>query len=587
LIWPTRLRTPARDQLARILASPEFIASHRLHDFLSYIVEETLAERGNRIKAYAIAISVFGRGQDFDKHNDPVVRIGAGSLRRALERYFLTAGTADEIVITIPKGGYQPQFEVRVKAAPAASMPDDPQPLVTPQRPGSGRTNDAWTRVRLAVVGVFALSLASVAVYGLTQQRLSPSTSLDPTNSLGPTLSIRPFAQISTSEESARYANGIKDELITQLARFKELTVLEQEPPRSQSLSGSDTGIRGQFGAQYALEGSVRIRARNLRVLVRLLDSATTQVLWSQSYDKDLGETGDIDTAIASDVATAVGQPYGALFNNTPRQVSSQRPEKALGGECLSRFYRYRKVLDQVEHARARDCMEQTTRRFPSDATGWAMLAYLYLDEDRFDLNRKSGAPPGKVRAREAAERAVQLDQSNVRALQSLMTVLFFAQEPAAALQLGKRALTLNPNDTELLAEVGSRVAQAGDWERGGGMMERAVFESPGLSGLFVGLIAQAAYMQGNDTKAVEWIRRTDLKQFSIYHFIAALIFARAGLEVEATASRSAFLKMRPRFFDNFEAELAMRNFNARDRVILTEGAKQAGFPVAATKNDG
>jgi adenylate cyclase len=81
----------------------------------------------------------------------------------------------------------------------------------------------------------------------------------------------------------------------------------------------------------------------------------------------------------------------------------------------------------------------------------------------------------------------------------------------------------------------------------------------------------------------VEWIRRADLKQFWIFHFVAALIFARAGLEADASVSRTVFLKMRPRFFDNFDAELAMRNFNARDRAILTNGAKQAGFPVPAS----
>ena len=93
--------------------SADFDATGREHRFLSYVVEETLAGRGDRIKAYSIAVEVFGRDVSFDPQTDPIVRIEAGHLRRALERYYLTAGQADPILITIPKGGYVPTFSLR------------------------------------------------------------------------------------------------------------------------------------------------------------------------------------------------------------------------------------------------------------------------------------------------------------------------------------------------------------------------------------------------------------------------------------------------------------------------------------------
>ena len=92
-------------QIALILNSADFDATGREHRFLSHVVEETLSGRGDRIKAYSIAVEVFGRGESFDPQTDPIVRIEAGHLRRALERYYLTAGHADPILITIPKGG--------------------------------------------------------------------------------------------------------------------------------------------------------------------------------------------------------------------------------------------------------------------------------------------------------------------------------------------------------------------------------------------------------------------------------------------------------------------------------------------------
>ena len=97
-------------QLERILASPDFDVPERARTFLNYVVTESLSGRADRIKAYTIAVEVFGRGATFDPQSDPVVRIEAGRVRRGLERYYLTAGSSDPIVITIPKGSYAPAF---------------------------------------------------------------------------------------------------------------------------------------------------------------------------------------------------------------------------------------------------------------------------------------------------------------------------------------------------------------------------------------------------------------------------------------------------------------------------------------------
>ena len=86
-------RHAIREQLGRILASPEFHATDKMRGFLRFVVEEKLAGRSHRLKGYTVAVEVFGRGEDFDAANDPIVRIQAGRLRRALERYYLVAST--------------------------------------------------------------------------------------------------------------------------------------------------------------------------------------------------------------------------------------------------------------------------------------------------------------------------------------------------------------------------------------------------------------------------------------------------------------------------------------------------------------
>jgi len=99
-----------RVQLERILASDAFDAPPRNRNFLRYVVDETLAGRAGRIKAYSVALEVFRRPSDFDAQIDPVVRIAAARLRRSLERYYLIAGQSDRVRIDLPKGGYVPSF---------------------------------------------------------------------------------------------------------------------------------------------------------------------------------------------------------------------------------------------------------------------------------------------------------------------------------------------------------------------------------------------------------------------------------------------------------------------------------------------
>ena len=82
----TASASAVRAELHRILASPNFDASERSRNFLAYVVEEALAGRADRIKAYTIATAVFGRDEGFDPQLNSIVRIEAGRLRRWLER---------------------------------------------------------------------------------------------------------------------------------------------------------------------------------------------------------------------------------------------------------------------------------------------------------------------------------------------------------------------------------------------------------------------------------------------------------------------------------------------------------------------
>jgi hypothetical protein len=110
-------------QLEKILGSPLFLNSERMSRFLRFVVEETLAGRAEQVKEAVVGAEVYRRGDSFDPRNDATVRVEASKLRGKLSRYYETEGRDDQVVISIPKGGYVPVFETRDSTPVRASWP--------------------------------------------------------------------------------------------------------------------------------------------------------------------------------------------------------------------------------------------------------------------------------------------------------------------------------------------------------------------------------------------------------------------------------------------------------------------------------
>ncbi len=84
-------------QMEKIVGRPDFQKARRLREFLRFVVNEALDGRSDNLKAYTIGVEVFDRPEDFDPITDTIVRVNAGKLRRALERYYFGPGRQDKI----------------------------------------------------------------------------------------------------------------------------------------------------------------------------------------------------------------------------------------------------------------------------------------------------------------------------------------------------------------------------------------------------------------------------------------------------------------------------------------------------------
>ena len=224
-----------RTQLERILSTQAFARSPRIQSFLRYVVEETVEGRAKYLKAYSIALNVFGRNEAFDPQSDPLVRVQALRLRRLLDHYYLTDGKGDVIAITLHRGSYVPSI---CKQRPVLSVAATDSPA------------ELWEE---------------------------------------PVIAVFPFNNLSGDSAQDYVADGLSEEIITGLTRFEEIIVLSRHTSfqyKSQAVDIKDLGRKLSVG--YILEGSIRKSGDTIRTTVQLLETEKETYLWAENYDRDL-----------------------------------------------------------------------------------------------------------------------------------------------------------------------------------------------------------------------------------------------------------------------------------------------------------
>ncbi|PBC18639.1 hypothetical protein FJV83_28690 [Mesorhizobium sp. WSM4307] len=550
-----------RAQLGLILGSADFDATGREHRFLSYVVEEALSGRGDRIKAYTIAVEVFGRGQSFDPQTDPIVRIEAGHLRRALERYYLTSGQRDPILITIPKGGYVPSFarQAETELAPL------PAPLVAQpvsERPTLWRTRP---RVLAAVLMPLVAIVASLSVWWWW----APSTYTEPAR---PRVLVQTFDNPGGTQAAGVVASGLKEEIVEQLSKFRDLLVMESAPkPEDASLAPP----------RFVVAGSVTLSDEAFQLRVRLINRGNGSVIWANTYDGPLKVSvfRDAQKEIAHSVSQNLAQVYGVIFQADEDLDVSNAPDDWVAYGCTLSFYAYRLEMDPERRPAVRTCLEKAVDRFPGYASAWGLLSLVYVDDYRYGVD---GRPPASAleRAFAAARHAAALDPLNMPARQAKMLALYFDRQIDAALALGEESLKLNPNDTEFLSEYGERLAVSGQWTKGCSMIAGARQLNPGTSADYEAVLALCSYFGGDYAQAANWLKKAPSPMNPIYHLIGAAINGEAGNVAEAHRESEWLQQNFPALVKNLRGQVSMRLARPQDVETILGSLRKAGLVI-------
>ncbi len=519
-----------RDELHRVLANPEFLATEKRRKFLAFVVEETLAGHADRLKGYTIATEVFDRNSDFDSAHDPIVRIQAGKLRRELERYYLVAGGSDPIRIDMPKGRYVPFFVQQSPSGSAAeAAPQAPQPSTVPATP-------------------------SVAVL--------------------------PLANLTADPDQAYFVDGLLSEFTTELGRYQDIIAIPCIGGAPPSDTPSDAKkLTADFGVRFLLGGTLRKDASNAKVTLHLTDAATGRQVWSGAY-KYLLDAPDIiatQERIARDVVATIAGELGIISQRLSRESRKKPPAELTTYEALLRYHHYMRAMTPEAYKDAFATLQAAVKREPEYGPAWSALANLHNHAYVWDV--PDVANPLEA-ATEYARKGVLLEPGNQLTHTILAYVYLLRGERDSALNECGVALSLNPSSPYFAGTIGYILVLAGDFDRGRKLVDKAIALNPYHPRWFHHACWLDDYRRGEYEASYREASKSDPMLGFWNPVLCAASLGQLGRETEARAFVDELRRLKP----DFEArarELIARTSQVGDLVEkVIGGLRKAGLEI-------
>jgi adenylate cyclase len=260
-------------------------------------------------------------------------------------------------------------------------------------------------------------------------------------------LAVLPFANLSPDANDAYFADGLTDELISQVSRIPSLRVIARTSIlRYRGSSKSIREVAQDLGVGLALEGSVRKAGHQVRITVQLVDARSEEPLWSSRFDRPLDDIFSIQDEIAGQVATSISGHLSKLGITTLVPFVHGSPDTA-NLEAYALFLQGRKLLSEKVSEetirRALAAFEEATGIDPRFARAWVGIA-----DCRMWLSTEGVLPlVESIRvAREDLEKALALNENLAEAHSTLAMLLVGEDEPAGAAREARRAMELNPS---------------------------------------------------------------------------------------------------------------------------------------------
>ena len=391
-----------------------------------------------------------------------------------------------------------------------------------------------------------------------------------------PSIAVLPFANMSGEPEQEYFSDGITEDVITALSRFKSLLVTSRNS--SFAFKGSSVDVREvgtKLRVRYVVEGSVRRAGNRVRVTGQLIDADSDTHLWAERYDRDLDDIFGVQDEIVRAIASAIP---GHINRVAIEQLRHKAPSNLTAYDCELRgrwaFAHWNEGLET-----ALDWFEKSVKADPDYALAHAALAMANV-YGLFVL----GSPPETVleRGLDHAKRAIALDDHDPTVNAYAAYAYCLGGVHALARKHAARAVELNPNDPFVLFAQACALSYTGEpeealeWFAKSEQLEPYAPDDQRLD-----VLCDCYYMLG-DYEKVEEIHKVYRDVPTFLYVIAAIAFAQAGEIEKADLARNNYERLRPAEHDvktmcKFQVEMCSRE---KDREHWLAGYRKAGFEI-------
>ncbi|MBR0724142.1 winged helix-turn-helix domain-containing tetratricopeptide repeat protein [Bradyrhizobium manausense] len=257
-----------------------------------------------------------------------------------------------------------------------------------------------------------------------------------------PSIAVLPFLNLNGEKKQEYFADGITEDIITALTRFRWLSVIARNSSFAYKHKAFDAKqIAQELGIEYLIEGSVRKSAQKVRISAQLVEAASAKHIWAERYDLELTELFAVQDEIAERVAGAI-EPE--LLKTEGAQAAARHTGNMTAWDIVRRGTWYFHQVTLENHLKARELFRQAARLDPELPEGhlWlgrvsaGLVAYSWSDNRAADLHE------GTL----AALLAVQLDGRNPYAHYSLAIVSAYAGEFEQAISAARKAIEISPS---------------------------------------------------------------------------------------------------------------------------------------------
>ena len=440
-----------------------------------------------------------------------------------------------------------------------------------------GRPPAATTRTKRAVALGAAAIMLILAVAWWSIRGETPS---DPPFDRDPrlTIAVLPFNTASEDRSSAWLGEGLAEDIMTALSRFRDLAVVARNS--SFKYGGGDLDpaeIRRDLNADFLLQGTVRTTGEKLRLAVQLVDLRTGVNRWAEQFDRPLDEVFAVQDAITDEVAALLA---GHARDATAARVQGSPPQAMEVYELALRARKALLTFTGDGTFEAERLIERAISADPDYAVAWELLARVLVQIYIQPYDERRGSPTVIAQARAAAERSVALDPIYSSARATLAGLLARAGEYDAALEQLHESLRLNPNDSTAIATYADILSRAGlhqeSLEAWDAISRRDPFGSPLADALrarasILGGMTEEGYMHARNCAA----RAPSLQPCLVFLTVAA---AASGRQEEAETVAARLLEVSPGFTIGRHLDIVPYR-KREDHYAIASHLRAAGVP--------